>query len=136
MNSVLDNYLIFLNENNLGDASKQVVFSVPKKVSSLFKKIPKSVTYSAMAAFVLWVSYNIYKENFDKVSRVCSIYDGEKKKQCVIQYKIIQLKKRVVFLKNSLSKANQTNNPEKYKQKINNQILNLKNKIEMLEKQL
>lgn len=83
----------------------------------------------ALASIITYMSYKIYKENNKKYIRYCSKLDGEEKELCIKQYRMKSLSKRLAFLTHSLSKCNFSKDPVKCKDKLDEEMLRIREKL-------
>ena len=70
------------------------------------------------------------------IKRTCSNLTGRQKQKCILSNQILAEKEKIKILYNSLAKANNTKNPEEFKQRILQKINISKNQISILERKL
>jgi len=104
-----------------------------EKMAKQFKKGYKIFAFSILSAYIISFSYQYYQNYLSKKSKACKNIYGKRKELCIIKFRINGYKQQLVILQQSLSKANTTNNPEKYKEIINEKIKEVKKKIRELE---
>lgn len=88
------------------------------------------VAGTALAAYLIYLSYLLYKDVKKKYSRYCDGKSGKDLQMCLAQQKIQSMKKRAEFLTRSVTKCNKSKDPNECKLKIHNEIYRLKFKIE------
>ena len=94
---------------------------------------------ASIAAVVLAVSMiaNRKKAKYSTIgNKKCSNLTGKNKEKCMTAYKIAGHREKIKLLQQSLTKANQTTDPEKYKNEIQQEINKTKNRIIRLQKKL
>jgi hypothetical protein len=96
------------------------------------RKIQKGVA----AVYFIFIAFMLYKHLFSKAARACSHYTGYQKRICLTQYKINATNKEIISLKASLSKSSESKDPEKFKQKINERIIELEVRLKKLNKRI
>jgi len=76
----------------------------------------------ALATLAIAASYKIYKNYFSKAAKSCKGRTGSEKEACMTNYKTQAYKMQKMALDKSLSLADKTDSPKKFKQKIQIQI--------------
>jgi ABC-type multidrug transport system fused ATPase/permease subunit len=89
-----------------------------------------------LASLIIYTSYQIYKETNKKYKKNCIKKTGKEKEKCILNNRIISLKKRLDFLNGASIKCNKSKDPVKCKDKLDEEILKIKEKIENYVKEL
>ena len=104
-------------------------FKELEKVKNVSKKSSLIISGIGLASIIIYTSYKIYKENEKKYERMCKDKKGKDKEKCIIKNRIIALEKRLKFLNNSAIKCNYSKNPVKCKDKLDEEMLKIRERI-------
>lgn len=83
---------------------------------------------------MVMMAYRMYKEYMNKAARKCDTMVGRDKTLCMTKYKIEGLEKQYDKLKSSLTKCGQAKYPNKCRQKINQKMLKVQEKLDKNKK--
>lgn len=92
-------------------------------------KSTKIISGVALASLIIYTSYQIYKDTNDKYKKNCEKKTGKDKEKCILNNRIIALKKRLNFLNGATIKCNKSKDPVKCKDKLDEEILKLNEKL-------
>ena len=96
----------------------------------LFKyKATAIISGTALASLIIYTAYQTYKETNNKYKKNCEKKVGIEKDKCILKNKIFSLKKRLNFLNGATIKCNSSKDPIKCKDKLDEEILRLKDKL-------
>jgi len=96
----------------------------------IFKyKAAAIISGTALASLIIYTAYQTYKETNNKFKKNCEKKIGIDKDKCILQNRITALKKRLNFLNDVSIKCNESKDPIKCKDKLDEEILKLKNKL-------
>mgnify|MGYP001431390638 CR=1 FL=1 len=149
MKTSLDNYLYVLMEVDVAQQFEDTLGQqyrdanpeefIKEKIPRAKKTKPmnlKGVYVAALVAVVLIASYKIYKMYLSKAARSCSNFKGNEKQICMLSYQIKAHQKEITVLEQSLSKADTTNDPEKFRNVISQRIQKIEIRINVLDNKM
>lgn len=97
-----------------------------ENVRSMSKKGAVLVSGLSLAAMIIHLSYQLYREEKNKIIKSCSGKEGRTKELCIRESKIKAIQKRIAFLNSSTLKCRYSKDPLKCKDKIDEEILELR----------
>jgi len=100
-----------------------------QKVKSVSKKSFVLISGLAMAVIIISAALQVYKDEKNEIIKKCSQKKGREKQICFKINKIKALRKRISILNNSSVKCNYSKDPIKCKEKLNEEILKLKERL-------
>ena len=100
-----------------------------EKTLKMYKNT-KIISGVALASLIIYTSFQIYKDTNDKYKKNCEKKTGKDKEKCILNNRIIALKKRLNFLNGATIKCNKSKDPVKCKDKLDEEMLKIKEKIE------
>lgn len=117
--------LYFIRSANL---NAQQAKEIEKAIKTY--KTTKIISGIALASLIIYTSYQIYKDTNNKYQKNCEKKPGKIREKCILNNRIISLKKRLDFLNGASIKCNKSKDPVKCKDKLDEEILKIKEKIE------
>lgn len=88
----------------------------------------KLVTGMALASILIYGALKLYYSELEKANFICSSKVGKEKHKCFLKQKITSVQKRISFLDRSKVKCSESKDPVKCKDKIDEEIVRLKQK--------
>jgi ABC-type multidrug transport system fused ATPase/permease subunit len=97
---------------------------------AMFKyKATAIISGVALASLIIYTAHQTYKETNNKYKKNCEKKIGIDKDRCILKNRIVALKKRLNFLNGASIKCNKSKDPIKCKDKLDEEILRLKDKL-------
>ena len=102
-----------------------------KEIEKVMFKYKSSAIISgtALASLIIYTAYQTYKVSNNKYKKNCEKKVGIEKDKCILKNKIFSLKKRLNFLNGATIKCNSSKDPIKCKDKLDEEILKLNEKL-------
>jgi len=108
-----------------------------RRAKEFQKRLNKKLFIIVSLYILLLIAQELYQETKRNEEFKCKfIFDKKKKEICLLNAKINALKKKLESLSRSLSRCDETNNPEDCKNKIREEIKETISKIKELEKRI
>jgi hypothetical protein len=101
-----------------------------QRLKSISKKSGLVISGIGLASLLIYSSYKVYTDNKKRYQSLCLNKTGKEKYDCIKKYKVISLRKRYQFLNNAAIKCNYSKHPVKCKDKLDEEMLKIKLKIE------
>ena len=95
-----------------------------------------TVYFAAIAAAIIALGVKVYKHLFTEVGRKCRGLTGREFDKCKLRVTINAREKQIQTMKSKISRCDKSNDPKKCKEKVNNKIKEINDKVIKLKKQL
>jgi hypothetical protein len=99
------------------------------KIKNIAKHGAMTLSGIGLASLLIYVSFKFYKENKKLINQECGDKKGKLRERCIRQFRIKVLTKRLSFLDKSLIKCNYSKDPVKCRDKIDEELLKVREKI-------
>lgn len=123
-----ETYSIISGINLLSNKNNNPLFLYEEDNASQPSTFSKKIRGVAILAAILSMAYKVYKEYYSKAAKACEGKKGLEKQECMRNYKIEAINKRIDVLRNNRDKCYSSYDPEICAKSLDHKIEKLREK--------